>query len=741
MAGPPQPAALASTQARAATLNRPRGQVVTAPSPNVPRNQPAAVTQAVAGSIFGAPITSGNVARASVDAGKPAPPLPPGASIYGTANSGPRPDGLPGLTPTTPEGGYQVAQPAGSSTSPLNYYMERALTGMSTAAGQSSRELGADLRAQGQTIANQQNATAAGFDAAGQDFNATAPLTAGRFGVGQRLPTAGGPAAPAALTTGQLGPAPTIGQIQNVAGRLGATPQAGAVGNVAGRLGAAPQVGDVGNIQMAPGPGAVMPQLGNQGASNAAQQGMLSRLEGFLDTPEGPSVAEAQLRQSQASNMADLIGAARSGRGGAGQQARALSDAMSLGTGIMSDTAGQLATLRAQEEDMRKNRQLSGIGLGGQMAEAQRGQDIGFRGQNLQGLLGDQSAALQGRGQDLQAAMANQGTQTALEQLQAQTALGARGQNLAALQGDQGTQAQMALGNLDAALAGRGQNLAALQGDQSTALGREGLAAQTALGARGQNLSLLQGNQATALGARGQDVSRELGLANVNLGMRGQDAGVLAADADRQLAAQRMNLDAGLGYGGLANQATGQGLQYLSQANQQGLLGQQMSNDMAQNLMNNYTSMANQERAAQAGVDVVNAQAANSPSFWEQLALNTAGGAASGGAAGLMSLAFSDERAKEDITLDGIKAQLDEHLRSAPGYGYRYRPGFGEDTETDRAGPMAQDLEKSPFGKDIVRLGADGYRRVDTSRLALVNHAALAGMRSELDELKRQLEA
>jgi hypothetical protein len=34
--------------------------------------------------------------------------LPAGATVYGTANSGPRPDGKPGLTPTTPVGGYQA---------------------------------------------------------------------------------------------------------------------------------------------------------------------------------------------------------------------------------------------------------------------------------------------------------------------------------------------------------------------------------------------------------------------------------------------------------------------------------------------------------------------------------------------------------------------------------------------------------------------------------------------------------
>jgi hypothetical protein len=579
---------------------------------------------------------------------------------------------------------------------------------------QQNQSLGQNIQQQGQQVAGQQGALANSYNQTGQNFSATA--TKAMNGLSP---------APAPLTTSQLGAAPTIGQIANVAGQLGSTPQAAGVGTVAGRLGAAPQVAGVGNIQMAAGPGGVMPQLGSQGASNADQQGMLARLNGFLDAPEGPSVAEAQLRQAQASNMADLIGAARSGRGGPGAQALALQDAMSAGAGIASDTAGQAATLRAQEADMLKNRQLSAIGLGGDMATAQRGQDLGFRGQNLAALQGDQSAALAGRGQDLQAAMANQGTQTALEQLRAQTALGARGQNLAALQGDQGTAAQMSLGQLQADVTGRGQNLAALQGDQSTALGREGLAAETALGARAQDLSLLQGNQQTALGARGQN------------------ANVLTADADRNLAAQRLGLDAGLGYGNLANQANQTGLNYLSQANQQGVMTQGMTNDLTSNLLSNQTSAQNALTAGQYGLQAAAASSPDQPGFWEQLALNATGGLAQRAGAALVGKG-SDERSKTDIKgLDAIKGQLDDHLRAAPGYSYRYRDDnpFGEDPGVERAGPMAQDLEKSPFGRDIVFRGPSGMKMVDTGRLSLVNHAALASMRSELDKLKAQLEA
>jgi hypothetical protein len=627
---------------------------------------------------------------------------------------------------------------APASTSPLNYYMEGQLKGMANPQIAASQSLGQFVQGSGQAALGQQQQMASGFNQRGLGFDATAARAAPTLGIGEQVSLAGGTRAPAALSTSQLGATPTIGQIGQVAGQLGAAPQAAGVSSIAGRLGAAPSVGQVGNIQNAAGPGGITGQLGQQGATNADQAGMLGRLNSFLDAGNGPSMAEAQLQQAQAGNMADLIGAARSGRGGAGAQAQALRGAMSEGSAIMSDTAGQLATLRAQEEDMLKNRQLNAIGLGGDMATAQRGQDLSFRGQNLQGLQGDQATALGARGQDIQTAMANQGTQTTLEQLRAQTALGARGQNLSALQGDQGTAAQMSLGQLQANLGARGQDLSALQGDQSTALGREGLAAQTALSGRGQDLSLLQGNQATALGARGQDVQRELGLQNVNLGMRGQDASVLTADADRNLAAQQLELNAGLGYGGLANDARGQGLQYLSQANQQGVMSQGLANDMSSNLMNNYTSMSNAQTAADAGLAIQNAQNAGQPSFGESLAI--AGMQSAPALAGPLMAAFSDERAKTDISLDSIKASLDEHLRAAPGYGYRYRPGFGEDTETERAGPMAQDLEKSPFGRDIVKSGPGGYKVVDTSRLALVNHAALSSMRSELDNLKAQLE-
>lgn len=348
------------------------------------------------------------------------------------------------------------------------------------------------------------------------------------------------------------------------------------VQNIAGQLGSAPSVnrGNVGMVSAGDAPGAVAGQLGNMGQSSADQSGMMSRINGFLDAPEGPSIAQAQLQQSQASNMADLIGAARSGRGGAGSQAQALRGAISAGSGIMSDTAGQAATLRAQEQDMLKNRQLNAMNLGGQLATAARGQDISYRGQDLSALQGDQSTALGARGQDLQGSIANQGAQLGLEQLSGQLALGARGQDLSALQSDQGAQ----------------------------------------LGTRAQDLSALQGNQGAQLTARGQDVTA-----------RAQDLGALQGDQNAQLAAQQLALQGQMGLTGLGLQAQGQGLQYSQSANALGLGAEGMAQD-AINQANNQAvqlSLGNQsnDTALQMQHNQLNAR----PSYGQQLASNIIG--------------------------------------------------------------------------------------------------------------------
>jgi hypothetical protein len=277
-------------------------------------------------------------------------------------------------------------------------------------------------------------------------------------------------------------------------------------------LGAAPGVNG-GSVSMTnPGgaPGGVMPQLGTQGSGNAFQNSFLSQLQQQISAPQGPSVAAAQLQQAQANNAAELLGAARSGRGGAGDQAEALREAMSGGSALMSDTAGQLATLRAQEEDMNKNRQLSALGLGGQLSEAQRGQDLSYRGQNLGALQGDQATALGARGQSLQSQIANQGSQLSLEQLRGQLGLGARAQDLSAAQGNQQTQ----LGARAQDVTARAQDLSALDSDANRQLAAQQLALQgnlglTGLGLQAQGQGLQYSQAANALGLAGEGMAQD----------------------------------------------------------------------------------------------------------------------------------------------------------------------------------------------------------------------------------------
>jgi len=504
-----------------------------------------------------------------------------------------------------------------------------------------------------------------------------------------------------------------------IANRLGAAPAQQTAMSIAERLGAAPTVGSVNDVQMGAAPGDVAGRLGNMGQANAGQQNFLSRIEGFLDAPEGPSVAEAQLRQAQADNMGNLLGAARSGRGGAGAQAQALRGAISEGAALSSDTAGQMATLRAQEQDMRQGRNLQAMGLGSDLSTAQRAGDLSFRGQDLSALQGDQSTSLGARGQDLSAAQGNQSTQLGLQQLSAQTALGARGQDLSALQGDQGAYTQMA-----------------------------GINAQTALGARGQDLGALQSDQSTSLGARGQDLEGNIAYRGQDVQTRDQDRQALTDDANRSVATNELNLRRELGLTDLGLQAQGQGLAYDQAMQGYGLGALGMATDYNNNEHNRAVQLSLGNQAIDSQMQMQRNEINSRPSYWEQLGLSLAGNVPQGAGMALGGYLGSDERAKTDISpLDKLEAFADspanELVRKSPGYSYRYTDGasrsLGEDPSVEHWGPMAQDLEKSKIGRSLVRQGKDGIKRVDVGRLALTDHAALHTMRRELDTVREIL--
>lgn len=97
----------------------------------------------------------------------------------------------------------------------------------------------------------------------------------------------------------------------------------------------------------------------------------------------------------------------------------------------------------------------------------------------------------------------------------------------------------------------------------------------------------------------------------------------------------------------------------------------------------------------------------------------------------------SDERAKNS----GGKMSAMDVFRKTPGYSYEYKHGMMGAPGTapgKHFGPMAQDLEKTPAGKSVVKPGPDGMKRVDTSRLALLQSAALHDIVKRLDKMEKR---
>lgn len=95
-------------------------------------------------------------------------------------------------------------------------------------------------------------------------------------------------------------------------------------------------------------------------ASDQARQAEWEDRQRMLDYANqgpGPSVAEAQLQEARNQNMRQALSMARSNRGNLGA-ANALSQAAEQRAQIAGQTGGQLATLRAQEADMWRQRQL-----------------------------------------------------------------------------------------------------------------------------------------------------------------------------------------------------------------------------------------------------------------------------------------------------------------------------------------------------------------------------------------------
>lgn len=111
-----------------------------------------------------------------------------------------------------------------------------------------------------------------------------------------------------------------------------------------------------------------------------------------------------------------------------------------------------------------------------------------------------------------------------------------------------------------------------------------------------------------------------------------------------------------------------------------------------------------------------------------------AGGVISGVAGVGAGLATSDRRLKRDIRPERDQ-ELDDLLRRLEdSYSYHYRnpaDGAGE-----RHGPMAQDLERSAIGRDLVERDAQGMRLVDLDAFTMALGAAVGRLNERLETIE-----
>lgn len=319
------------------------------------------------------------------------------------------------------------------------------------------------------------------------------------------------------------------------------------------------------------------PLIGQLSAFQADRTGV-DNLETLARQAEGPSAAQALLASQSDRDIRSAIAIARSARGGPAAIAQAQRQAQSSGAATASETRGQAAALRAQEQEAFRNRQLLATGQAAQLRTQNRAQEM----QALQAagvLITDQNAQILqnkiAQGQILSAADAQKlsAYQAAAQQITAGEQMGlqakvAAGQLISAAEA-QKLQAKVAAGQLlseadQMKLAGF-QSAGQLRSTQdSQLLSAAQSAGQLRLGADQVRMSGLQ----SGLQARSTQDQQLLGAATAAGQLRAQNdattVNARSAGANILLEGSRINQQGAIAAANAQLTASGQQLQSLA---------------------------------------------------------------------------------------------------------------------------------------------------------------------------------
>lgn len=95
--------------------------------------------------------------------------------------------------------------------------------------------------------------------------------------------------------------------------------------------------------------------------------------------------------------------------------------------------------------------------------------------------------------------------------------------------------------------------------------------------------------------------------------------------------------------------------------------------------------------------------------------------------------ALSDERCKERVQdMNGISKYID----NIDAYLYKYKDGFGENSDETNVGVMAQDLEKNPITQNAVVEDENGLKRIDTTKLTTIQMALISDLAKRVQYLE-----